>query len=92
MKLLVANKVDRAEREVDREEAEAWARSKGMLFIETSAKTSVGISQVFNEVVQKILENTALLDSTRPSHVRTVRGLPRKNNGGSSSGSCCSYA
>lgn len=42
------------ERLVTREEAEAWARSKGMLFLEASAKTRVGIKQVFNEVIQKV--------------------------------------
>ena len=35
-----------------------------MLFIETSAKTNDGITQVFDEVVQKILENPILLSST----------------------------
>lgn len=37
-----------------REEAEAWARSKGMLFLEASAKTQVAIKQVFTEVVRKV--------------------------------------
>jgi hypothetical protein len=39
---------------VSRKEAEDWARSKGMLFVESSAKTRIGIQQVFNEVVQKV--------------------------------------
>jgi Ras-related protein Rab-18 len=39
---------------VSRREAEDWARSKGMLFVESSAKTKIGIQQVFNEVVQKV--------------------------------------
>ncbi len=34
--------------------AEEWAKSKGMLFLEASAKTKEGISQVFQEVVQKV--------------------------------------
>lgn len=42
------------ERVVSRREAEEWARSKGMLFVESSAKTKIGIQQVFNEVVQKV--------------------------------------
>ncbi|RLN74275.1 hypothetical protein BBJ28_00006221 [Nothophytophthora sp. Chile5] len=52
VKLLVGNKIDK-ERVVSRREAEDWARSKGMLFVESSAKTKIGIQQVFNEVVQK---------------------------------------
>lgn len=57
VKLLVGNKVDQA-RVVQREQAEEWARGKGMLFMEASAKTKEGIAQVFNEVVQKVKEST----------------------------------
>lgn len=49
----MGNKVDQ-ERVVVREVAEAWAKSRGMLFIESSAKTTEGVSQVFNEVVQQV--------------------------------------
>jgi Ras-related protein Rab-18 len=53
VKLLVGNKVDQP-RVVTRNDASDWAQSKGMLFMEASAKTKEGISQVFNEVVQKV--------------------------------------
>ena len=46
MKILVGNKID-MERKVDRERADSWARSHGMLFLEASAKTRLGIKQVF---------------------------------------------
>lgn len=39
---------------VSKEEAEAWARSKGMLFVEASAKTRVGVDQCFEELVNKV--------------------------------------
>jgi Ras-related protein Rab-18 len=39
---------------VTHEEGAAFARSKGMIFIETSAKTKVGIQQTFEELVQKV--------------------------------------
>ena len=45
VKLLVGNKVDKAA-EVSRSDAEDWARARGMLFLEASAKTDVGIAQV----------------------------------------------
>ncbi len=35
--------------------------------MEASAKTKEGIAQVFNEVVQKVLENPTLLSNTRPA-------------------------
>eukprot|EP00565_Helicotheca_tamesis_P006412 CAMPEP_0185729240 /NCGR_PEP_ID=MMETSP1171-20130828/4776_1 /TAXON_ID=374046 /ORGANISM="Helicotheca tamensis, Strain CCMP826" /LENGTH=218 /DNA_ID=CAMNT_0028398031 /DNA_START=63 /DNA_END=719 /DNA_ORIENTATION=+ len=71
VKLLVGNKID-LDRKVPREEAEAWARSQGMLFLEASAKTKMGIRQCFMEVVQKILEDPELL-------VNTVPGRPKMN-------------
>jgi Ras-related protein Rab-18 len=45
VKLLVGNKCD-LERKVPKEQADAWARSQGMLFLEASAKTRLGIRQV----------------------------------------------
>ena len=60
VKLLVGNKVDQ-QRVVAREQADEWARSRGMLFMEASAKTKEGISQVFNEVVQKVCILSAAL-------------------------------
>jgi len=65
----VGNKID-MERQVDRERADAWARSNGMLFLEASAKTRLGIKQVFMEVVQKILDNPEAL-------ARAVPGKPK---------------
>ncbi|KDO23052.1 hypothetical protein SPRG_11899 [Saprolegnia parasitica CBS 223.65] len=90
VKLLVGNKIDK-ERVVSRQEGEAWARSKGMLFVESSAKTKIGIQQVFNEVVQKILDNPALLANTAPrSRAKKVnlsadKYAPHANAGGG----CC---
>lgn len=63
--VLVGNKVDlEEERQVSRREAEGWAKQRGMLFIETSAKTTLGVQQVFQELVQKILDSPALLQNT----------------------------
>ena len=36
------------------------------MFIESSAKSSVGVSQAFEEIINKILENPILLSSTVP--------------------------
>jgi Ras-related protein Rab-18 len=62
VKLLVGNKCD-LERNVEKERADAWARSQGMLFLEASAKTKLGIRQVFMEVVKKMLENPSVLNN-----------------------------
>jgi len=86
VKVLVGNKVDK-ERMVPREEAEAWARSKGMLFLEASAKTRTGIRQVFLEVVQKILDNPSLLTNTAPGRPRVNLQADAAAKG--SGGYCC---
>jgi len=91
VKLLVGNKID-LERSVPREEAEAWARSQGMLFLEASAKTKLGIRQCFMEVVQKILEDPDLLTHTIPGRPKVqVRSGDRRSGAGNSSDGdgCC---
>lgn len=87
VKLLVGNKVDQ-QRTVAREMADEWARSRGMLFMEASAKTKEGIAQVFNEVVQKVLENPTLLSNTRPAKPgrQSLSNAPSGNSGKSG---CC---
>ena len=93
VKLLVGNKKDKdADREISWQEGAAWARGRGMLFIETSAKTNDGITQVFDEVVQKILENPILLSSTAPGTSTSAVSARDLDNGGDddeSEGICC---
>uniref|UniRef100_A0A7S2UMV5 Ras-related protein Rab-18 n=1 Tax=Attheya septentrionalis TaxID=420275 RepID=A0A7S2UMV5_9STRA len=92
IKLLVGNKID-LERKVPREEAEAWARSQGMLFLEASAKTKKGIRQCFMEVVQKIIEDPDLLLNTAPGRPKMNLKREKRGPGGPSSisddGGCC---
>ena len=69
VKLLVGNKCD-LQRKVPKELADDWARSQGMLFLEASAKTRLGIRQVFMEVVKKMLENPDILNNAIPGKPR----------------------
>ena len=94
IKLLVANKIDKdGDREVSWSQGAAWARGKGMLFIEASAKTNVGIAQVFDEVVQKILENPILLTQSAPGEdaaSNVVGDIGNAGGGGQTDdGFCC---
>eukprot|EP00940_MAST-03C_sp_MAST-3C-sp2_P001576 g1576.t1 len=90
VKLLVANKIDKdGEREVSWSEGAAWARGRGMLFIEASAKTDVGISQVFDEVVQKILENPVLLSTTLPGDATASTKVSPDAEDDMDDGFCC---
>eukprot|EP00388_Colpodella_angusta_P030290 GDKK01019102.1.p1 GENE.GDKK01019102.1~~GDKK01019102.1.p1 ORF type:complete len:217 (-),score=30.07 GDKK01019102.1:47-667(-) len=63
VKVLVANKIDKDNHEVTREEGEAFAIQHSMMFIETSAKTAAGVQQTFEELVMKILESPSLRTS-----------------------------
>jgi len=64
IKLLIGNKSDcsDSERAVSKDEGRAFAKERGMLFIEASAKTQEGVAQAFDELIQKILDVPALLE------------------------------
>ncbi|KAM0949600.1 putative small GTP-binding protein [Dioscorea sansibarensis] len=61
IKVLVGNKVDKADRMVTREEGAALAQECGCLFVECSAKTRVNVDKCFEELALKILEVPSLL-------------------------------
>lgn len=93
VKLLVGNKIDlpdseegEYERQVDREEAEEWARNQGMLFLEASAKTKTGVQESFMEVVHKILEDPDLLLNTVPGTPKTGVNLAKSGRKGNVKG------
>jgi len=57
---LAGNKVDLAEqRQVDPEEAKAYADENGIVFLETSAKTNHNVSEVFQIIAKKLPKNVA---------------------------------
>mmetsp|Transcript_9165 Transcript_9165/g.17795 ORF Transcript_9165/g.17795 Transcript_9165/m.17795 type:complete len:198 (+) Transcript_9165:19-612(+) len=82
IKLLVGNKIDKQNREVTRAEGIEFARDRGMLFIECSAKSKTGIIQAFEELVQKILDSPQLTQSEGG-------GLNIAGGGAASSGCGC---
>jgi Ras-related protein Rab-18 len=88
IKLLVGNKID-LDRQVERERADAWARSHGMLFLEASAKTRLGIRQVFMEVVQKILENPDALANAVPGKPKLQIKRPVESHDEEDDNGCC---
>eukprot|EP00615_Pteridomonas_danica_P011363 CAMPEP_0114355482 /NCGR_PEP_ID=MMETSP0101-20121206/20252_1 /TAXON_ID=38822 ORGANISM="Pteridomonas danica, Strain PT" /NCGR_SAMPLE_ID=MMETSP0101 /ASSEMBLY_ACC=CAM_ASM_000211 /LENGTH=155 /DNA_ID=CAMNT_0001497451 /DNA_START=219 /DNA_END=686 /DNA_ORIENTATION=+ len=86
VKLLVGNKVDMSP-VVSREEAEDWARARGMIFLEASAKSNIGVAQAFEEVVEKILDNPLLLTNTVPGKAKV--GLESQPTQPQDQGGCC---
>jgi len=79
---------------VARADGQAWARERGMLFLETSAKEALGVEQAFDEVVHKILENPVLAATTAPglrkaSTLDLRRADPAQSRGSEGSRGCC---
>ncbi|KAG5641005.1 hypothetical protein DXG03_006388 [Asterophora parasitica] len=68
VKILVGNKVDKEfSRQVSTAEGETFAKRMSSLFIEASAKTSIGVNEAFQEVVEKILDTPELWEGVKGS-------------------------
>ncbi|KAG7319942.1 hypothetical protein KOW79_017085 [Hemibagrus wyckioides] len=87
VKMLVGNKIDKDNREVDRNEGLKFARKHSMLFIEASAKTRDGVQCAFEELVEKILQTPGLWESSVQNHGVQL-GEQQAQNYGSCGGYC----
>lgn len=94
VRVLVGNKVDQAEsRQVTRKEGELWAQERGMMFVESSAKTKHGVQQVFMECFRQVLDSSILLQQ---GHSKGAKSLVDNNSENAhlpsqeKQGSCCS--
>ena len=89
VKLLVGNKVDLLEGEgveaVPTEEADAWAKENGMLFLKASAKNKTGVQDCFTEVVARILARPELLQNSAPGKPR----ITLQPQGDAAGAGCC---
>lgn len=66
-KIIVGNKVDKENsRQVSTNEGSTFASRQNALFVEASAKTAVGVREVFEELVARILETPELWAPVAP--------------------------
>jgi small GTP-binding protein len=55
--IIIGNKIDIFEREVKKEDAEAFAKEEGFKYFETSAKSGKGVNECIKYLVKTILRN-----------------------------------
>ena len=60
--VVLGNKVDLDEREVDHDDAERWCRQQNMPYYETSAKDAINVDAAFEAAVKRTLEMEEQLD------------------------------
>uniref|UniRef100_A0A8B9N0L7 Ras-related protein Rab-17 n=1 Tax=Accipiter nisus TaxID=211598 RepID=A0A8B9N0L7_9AVES len=73
---LVGNKMDlAADREVATQEGEEFARTKGLLFTETSAKSCHQVNDIFMAIAQELLQREQEKASTPSLHRRSTIDL-----------------
>jgi Ras-related protein Rab-18 len=64
VRIVVGNKVDKEfSRQVSTTDGREFAERQGALFVEASAKTAVGVSEAFEDVVRRIIDTPALWDT-----------------------------
>ena len=76
---LAGNKADLAgQRAVEPAEAQGYAEENGLYFIETSAKTSVNVGELFNEIAKRLPKPKQVAKEPGSGNVVLTRDAPPK--------------
>ena len=81
-KILVGNKSDLPDKEIDKEKAENFGKKYEMKYFETSAKDGTNVEIIFKEIAQLILEN-------KSAKKRKNTILSKQNNNSKNGKRCC---
>jgi small GTP-binding protein len=77
--VIVGNKSDREDREIERDEAKQWAKSHSASYVETSAKTGEGVKVLFDELVSRLAPSlVAVGEAGSPRSIDLRNTLPLK--------------
>ena len=81
------NKIDLDDRDVSSEDAKKFAQSNNFKYFETSAKSGIGVDELFREIVNQILEKKDktedVKDERKSLKLQNVKGNNQKKKG------CC---
>jgi len=81
------NKIDLDDRDVSSEDAKKFAQSNNFKYFETSAKSGIGVDELFREIVNQILEKKDktedVKDERKSLKLQNVKGNSQKKKG------CC---
>ncbi|KAF8315800.1 ras-domain-containing protein [Cantharellus anzutake] len=81
VKIIVGNKVDKEySRAVSPGEGRRFAERMNSLFIEASAKTAVGVRQVFIDLVERIIDTPELWSASAPRGIPNQPGVAMPGN------------
>ena len=78
--IIIGNKIDRDEREVNREEAEKFLKDQGYPYFETSAKTGENIDMTIKYLVKKVINIKEGKKDDEAENIKLEKNEENKNN------------
>ena len=76
--IIIGNKIDIFEREVKKEDAEAFAQQEGFKYFETSAKSGKGVNECIKYLVKTVLRTSD--DKEEEKEKQYIQINPEKND------------